>query len=191
MNDVQKQVKPPNKRFYAFILIFLGILAITLFSEVPSAKDFKTEKLVLKEAPYFVIERSSGKNATSSSVIRLDFKNFNDILEIGGTDLNLMNRKGLKEDLKAGDEVEVSYSKNYFRVTQILKNGKTYMSPKKADEQDAKFGKFFMWFCAISPIICVIGIIMTKRGVKYSAWKTTLIIAIIGVVLFLFFDAKM
>lgn len=186
--SVKSPKKPSKIGFYILMIASLGLLAITLFDGPTPLEELKTKKLVIKEAPRFVVVLSySGKNRskTYTRMILFNFENFKnrdkkDELKI--VNLQLIDAKGLKEDLKAGDKIEVKYDENDSWIHQISKNSKTYMEPEKVALMIAEGAKYIICLSLILFLTCIIGLVMSNRGVKYAGWKTAIAVAIIIVV---------
>lgn len=185
-----EEIKKSSKiGFYILLIASLGLLAITLFDGPTPLEDLTTKNLVLKETPRFVVVLSySGKNKikTYSQMILFNFKNFKSSYkkdELKIVNLQFIDAKGLKNDLKAGDKIEVKYDHDSW-IYQVSKNGKTYMKPEKVAIVVAEGNKYVIYFSLILFSTSVIGLVMSMRGIKYAGWKTAIAVAII---IFIFF----
>jgi hypothetical protein len=169
------------------LIASLGLLAITLFDSPTPLEDLTTKNLVLKETPRFVVVLTySGRNRIKNytRMILFNFKNFKnsdkkDELKI--VNLQFIDEKGLKKDLKAGDKIEVKYDHDSW-IYQVSKNGKTYMKPEKAAIMVAEGNKYVIYFSLILFLTGVIGLVMSMRGVKYAGWKTAIAVVIIIII---------
>ncbi|HEY1040838.1 MAG TPA: hypothetical protein VGF30_15590 [Bacteroidia bacterium] len=172
-----------KKRFYAAIALVSVIFAITILSAPDSLENMSRETLIIKDAPVFLKQRNGNSHDYK---IHINSDKFQTPLEITGADLEFTDRKGLQNELRKGDTVEIKYHHTF--IVQLTKKGKTYMAPEKAFKSGESMEKWVFWVCLVSLIICITGLVLTISGVKRLGWVTTIVVIIVAGVLFFVFD---
>jgi hypothetical protein len=191
MSEMNLKNKSLQKRLLLFFTGFALISILTFFTKGTPIEDFSIKTLVLDKNPHFtVIKDFSSKNTSIEHVIIFTFKEFKDSLRIYHSDLEFADRKGIKEDIKKGDTVEVTYEKDFLFIAQLSKKGKTYLNPTKAFEVDSSINFWILLSTAFASLICLISYFLCKKGIKYIGWYSSLIILITVIILFILLQVE-